>query len=89
LQILLEIQFSAKAPEKNWGLAMWSSGMAAGGSGRNSSEGLAGQGPGWVEDGRGLTTGPVWGPSWGGGAPGGGVPRRRPVPDAGATAPAR
>jgi hypothetical protein len=57
LQILLEIQFCAKAPGKNWGLAMWSSGMAAGGSGQNSGEGLAGEGRGWVEDGRGLTTG--------------------------------
>jgi hypothetical protein len=36
---------------------MWSSGMAAGGFGRNSGEGLAGEGRGCVEDGRGLTTG--------------------------------
>jgi hypothetical protein len=36
---------------------MWSSGMASGGSGRNSGEGLAGEGRRWVEDGRGLTTG--------------------------------
>jgi hypothetical protein len=36
---------------------MSSSGMAAGGSGQNSGEGLAGEGREWVEDGRGLTTG--------------------------------
>jgi hypothetical protein len=36
---------------------MWPSGLAAGGSGQNSGEELAGEGRGWVEDGPGLTTG--------------------------------
>jgi hypothetical protein len=34
LQLLLEIQFCAEAPAKKWGLAMWPSGMATGGSGQ-------------------------------------------------------
>jgi hypothetical protein len=51
------MHFCARAPGKNWGLAMWPSGMASGGSGQNSGEELAGEGRGRVEDSPGLTTG--------------------------------
>jgi hypothetical protein len=44
LQILLEIQFCAEAPGKKWGLAMWPSGMAAGGSGCGVGRGRWGEG---------------------------------------------